>query len=427
MNAASGSLPKSWESKRLKFLSRSPIKNGIGEAANGDDPDDPRYIRITDIANARSLKDDTFRSLPPEIAADAPVENGDILLAAVGATFGKSVLIQGLHKLACFAGYLVKWTLSDAVDGSFAAYWTESQHYWDQVRAEVIQATIQNFSAAKYRSLVAPLPPLETQRRIAAFLDKKTERIDALIEKKQQLLDRLAEKRQAIITQAVTKGLDPSAPMKDSKVNWLGQIPAHWQLKRLKYVTPRVTVGIVVTPAAYYADEGVMALRGLNVKPMGFDFSDLRTITPEGHEINRKSELGKGDLVVVRTGATGTTAVVPQNLAGSNCIDVVIVRRPKETSEYFLGWFLNSDIARTQYGLGSEGALQLHFNVETAKEVLVTLPPLSEQEKIADFIAQSVAAHDERCSKVKLSIDRLIEYRSALITSAVTGRLESLR
>ncbi len=427
MSAATKFFPRGWDAKRLKFLSRLHIRNGIGEAANGDDPDDPRYIRITDIADARSLKQDTFRSLPAKIADEARVENGDILLAAVGATFGKSVLITGLEQGACFAGYLVKWTPSDVVDESYAAYWTESQHYWDQVRAEVIQATIQNFSAAKYRSLKAPVPPLDTQRRIAAFLDEKTAQIDALIAKKRALLDRLAEKRQAIITQAVTKGFDPTAELKDSGIGWLGLIPTHWEVKRLKYVSPRVTVGIVVTPAAYYADEGVLALRGLNVRTMSFDLSDTRNITEDGHELNRKSELREGDLVAVRTGAPGTTAVVSSELAGCNCIDLVIIRKPIDAEPRYLGWFLNSDVAKIQYTLGSEGALQQHFNVETSKKVVLTLPPLTEQREIAARIDSALAVHDRQSSLVETSIARLQEYRASLITAAVTGQIAGLQ
>lgn len=399
----------------------------MGEAANSDDPDDPRYIRITDIAGPRSLKPDSFRSLPADVASEAPVTNGDILLAAVGATYGKSVFVQGLEGPACYAGYLVKFSAGDAIDGSFAAYWTESQHYWDQVRSEVIQSTIQNFSAAKYRDLSAPVPPPETQKRIAAFLDEKTAQIDALIAKKQALLERLAEKRQAIITQAVTKGLNAQAPMKDSGIDWLGQIPAHWEVKRLKYVSPRVTVGIVVTPAAYYADEGTLALRGLNIKTMGFDLSDTRNITDDGHELNRKSTLREGDLVAVRTGAPGTTAVVSPDLAGCNCIDLVIIRRPINADPRYIGWFLNSDIAKTQYQMGSEGALQQHFNVETSKEVVLSLPPADEQREVAAYIDAAMLAHDRQRGMVEESVAKLIEYRSALVTAAVTGQIAGLQ
>jgi len=308
----------------------------------------------------------------------------------------------------------------EKVADGFLKHWLNTVPYAIYINGSTRDKLTQN----QLGSIKIGLPSLETQKRIAAFLDGRTAQIDGLIEKKRRLLDRLSEKRQAIITQAVTKGLNPAAPMHASGIEWLGQIPTHWEAKRLKYISARVTVGIVVTPAAYYADEGILALRGLNVRTMGFDFSDTRDITLEGHQLNIKSMLRVGDLVAVRTGAPGTTAVMPEGLAGSNCIDLVIIRRPRSASEQYVGWFLNSDIARTQYALGAEGALQQHFNVETTKEVMVTLPPLSEQADIARHIGQAIAAHDAQTDKVRQSINKLAEYRTALITSAVTGQME---
>jgi type I restriction enzyme S subunit len=271
------------------------------------------------------------------------------------------------------------------------------------------------------------LPPLETQRRIARFLDEKTARIDGLIEKKRALLDRLAEKRQALITRAVTKGLNSDSPMKPSGIHWLGDIPAHWEVKRLKYISPKVSVGIVVTPAAFYADEGVLAIRGLNVKPMSFDFTETRNISEDGHALHLKSELYEGDLVAVGTGDPGTTAVVGADLEGTNCVDLVIIRKPRNASSRFLGWFLNSDAAHIQYAIGSEGALQLHFNVETSKEVTVSLPPPDEQVAIAEYIDRGLEQENERGSKVEQSVMFLEEYRAALITSVVTGKITGLQ
>lgn len=296
-----------------------------------------------------------------------------------------------------------------------------------ELNATANGTTFVELSRDDLASVGISLPSLEIQQRVATYLDGKTAEIDALIAKKQALLQRLSEKRQAIITQAVTTGLDPTAPLKDSGFDWLGRIPEHWQIKRLKYVSPRITVGIVITPAAYYSDEGVLAIRGLNVREMSFDLSDVRNISAEGHEINRKSELREGDLVAVRTGAPGTTAIVTKEFAGCNCIDLVIVRRPIDHEPRFVGWFLNSSAAKTQYEMGSEGALQQHFNIETAGDVVLSLPPKEEQSEIVRFIDQSMVVHERQESLVKQSIESLSEYRSALITAAVTGQIDGLK
>ena len=203
-----GEIPAHWTAKRLKFVAAKPIRNGIGEAGAYDDPDWPRYVRITDIAGPRELRHDTFKSLPPDLAREAPFEVGDLLLAAVGATFGKSYLHLRDCGPVCFAGYMVRFSPGAVVEPSFAAYWTESAVYWALVQFRVVQATIQNFSAAKYKELSIPLPSGSEQRAIAAFLDRETARIDALIAKVREAIERLKELRTALISAAVTGKID---------------------------------------------------------------------------------------------------------------------------------------------------------------------------------------------------------------------------
>lgn len=418
-------LPEGWEVRRLRFLSKLPIKNGIGEAANQDDPDDPRYIRITDIAGPRALKSDTFRSLPREVAADAPVKNGDILLAAVGATFGKSVLVQGLEQEACFAGYLVKFSAGEKIDVSFAAYWTESQHYWDQVRAEVIQSTIQNFSAAKYRDLVAPLPPLEAQRRIAAFLDEKTAQIDGLIEKKRALLDRLAEKRQALITRAVTKGLNPAAPIRPSGIDWLGDIPAHWEVLPVKRVAKLESGHTPDKKIDAYWDDCEIPWVSLN------DTAILRAADYISDTTYKINELGLANSSARLLPARAVVFTRDATIGES-----AITTRPMAVSQHIIAWLCDEDRVIPEYLLfaiyGMRGELMRLTNGSTigtiglgdVKSIRMALPPLAEQNAIVSAIVEAKDRLDEVVRLAHRSSAHLTEYRAALITAAVTGNLE---
>ncbi len=172
------------------------------------------------------------------------------------------------------------------------------------------KATISHFTREKLADARIPIPEIDQQHAITAFLDRETSRIDSLIAKKQRQIELLNEKRAALISRAVTKGLKPDARMKDSGVEWLGEIPEHWKVKRLKYITPEITVGIVITPAKYYENEGIPCLRSLNVKENQLLDSDLVYISAESNELLCKSQLEMGDLVLVRTGQPGTTAVV---------------------------------------------------------------------------------------------------------------------
>jgi predicted transcriptional regulator len=193
----------------LKHLAALPITNGVGEAAEFDDPSWPRYVRTTDIAGPRDLRQDTFKSLPPDVARRAPLRQGDIVMTAAGATIGKS-LLYGATGEACYAGYLVRFRPTKDADGRFVAYWMESMHYWDQIATGKVVSTIENFSAGKYQNLSCPNPPLAVQRAIADFLDRETARIDTITVTLERQIVLLRERRQALITAAVTGELEVS-------------------------------------------------------------------------------------------------------------------------------------------------------------------------------------------------------------------------
>ena len=196
-----------WVSTRLKFLAAIPIRNGLGESGRQDDPAWPRYIRTTDIAGPRSLRDDVFSSLPPDTAREAMLQQGDIVMTAAGATIGKSLLYNSTE-LACYAGYLVRFRARSDVDPRFVSYWMESLPYWDQIETGKVVSTIENFSASKYQNLFISIPDLPVQHAIADYLDQETACIDALIDKINRQIDLLQEHRQALITAAVTGELD---------------------------------------------------------------------------------------------------------------------------------------------------------------------------------------------------------------------------
>ena len=136
----------------------------------------------------------------------------------------------------------------------FANYYFQTECYWACIRSTLIQATIENFSAEKYKDLNLPLPPKAEQKQIASFLDWKTGQIDALIARKKELLENLKEKRIAVITQAVTQGLNPAAPMRDSGILWLGQVPQHWKVKRLRFLLRERFTNGLFKKAEYWGD-----------------------------------------------------------------------------------------------------------------------------------------------------------------------------
>ncbi len=202
-----GGIPKHWEERRLRTLTTESIANGVGESAQSFRADWPRYVRITDIRSTFALKDSTRVSLPPSLAEGAILRKGDILIAAVGATFGKAYVHSG-NEEACFAGYLVRVRLGHALDPQFVGYWAESQHYWTQLRANVIQSTIQNFSAARVKRLVAVVPPIAEQSSIVAFLEEETLDLNNVVTRLEREIELLREHRIRLVADVVTGKLD---------------------------------------------------------------------------------------------------------------------------------------------------------------------------------------------------------------------------
>lgn len=268
------------------------------------------------------------------------------------------------------------------------------------------------------------IPSKSESEAIADFLDRETAHIDALIDAKKRLIDLLEEKRAALISHVVTKGLDPDAPMKESGIEWLGEIPAHWEVKKLKHLSPQVTVGIVVTPAKYYVDEGVPCLRSLNVKSNHIVDKELVFISELSNIELSKSMIFEGDLVSVRTGQPGTTAVVDSRFDQANCIDLIITRQSTLFDSAYMAYYLNSNSAHVQYGHGSDGAIQQHFNIETAKNLFVPLPPLDDQRRIVQYLNIEIEQLKQLSRGISTQIDQLQEYRTALIAAAVTGKID---
>lgn len=271
--------------------------------------------------------------------------------------------------------------------------------------------------------LFLPIPPEGERQIIAAHVGSETARIDALIEKKTRFIELLREKRQALITHAVTKGLDPTVKMKDSGVEWLGKVPEHWEMVPLKYVTPSLTVGIVVNPSDYVADEGLPFLYGGDIGEGVIFAESARRISPEHSQRNAKTRLNAGDLVTVRVGAPGVTAVVPPECEGGNCASVMLIRRGEFNSDW-LCYTMNSRVVRYQVEVVQYGAAQEQFNISHAVDFLIPVPPVEEQSQIASVLNQEGRRVDALLSKTECSIELLKERRSALITAAVTGQID---
>ena len=206
-----GEVPAHWEVKKLKYIVTEPLLYGANEAAEDIDKSQPRFVRITDVDADGMLRDDTFRSLPQEIALPYMLKDGDILLARSGGTVGKSFIYRNSWGSCCFAGYLIKASINeDIIDADWVYFNTLTNFYWDWIKSSQIQATIQNVSADKYNNFEIAIPSKDESREIIDFLFKSLKRFDDLTLKSESAIKLMQERKTALISAAVTGKIDVS-------------------------------------------------------------------------------------------------------------------------------------------------------------------------------------------------------------------------
>ena len=271
-----------------------------------------------------------------------------------------------------------------------------------------------------------PCPDVAEQRAITAFLDRETARIDALVEKKQRLIALLREKRQAVITRAVTRGLDPNVPMKDSGVEWLGEVPAHWGVLRTKFVA-RLESGH--TPSRqhpeYWVDctipwfslADVWQIRGGR---MDYVHETAEKVSELGIKNSAARLLPKGTVIVSRTASVGFSAILGLDMATTQDF-VNWVCGPRIRPEYLLYVFRSME---NEFRRLTMGSTHQTIYMPDVGRFTTPLPPLDEQDAIAAYIRRETSRIDALVAKIERAIALLREHRQALITAAVTGQID---
>jgi len=425
-----GEIPEHWEIKRLKRIIADKLKYGANESAELEDQELPRYIRITDFGENGRLKEDTFKSLPIELANDYLLNQGDILFARSGATVGKTFQFKNYSGKACFAGYLIKASPDEKkIISDFLYLYTKSSFYEQWKNSTFIQATIQNIGADKYQSLELTVPPLPEQQAISTFLDRETSKIDTLIEKKQRLIELLEEKRSALISHAVTKGLDPYAKKKNSGVEWIGEIPEGWFLSKLKYLTSKIGSG--KTPrggSEIYCDSGILFLRSQNVHFDGLRLDDVVYIDESIDSEMSSTRVLPDDVLLNITGASiGRSSIVPKDFPQANVNQHVCITRPlkKKIDSRLLHYELSSNGVQALIFSNENGTSREGLTFSQISNFVIAIPNnLDEQRHIANFLDRETEKIDTFINKISAQIEKLKEYRTALISAAVTGKID---
>lgn len=286
-----------------------------------------------------------------------------------------------------------------------------------------VSAAQPGLAVANITCLKIPYPNIVEQENIASFLDHETAKIDTLIEKQQQLIQLLKEKRQAVISHAVTKGLNPNAPVRDSGVEWLGQVPEHWEVKKLKYLG-RAQNGLTYSPVDVVDEnEGILVLRASNIQGGKLSFVD--NVYVDAKPANRMITQENDILICSRSGSRaliGKNALIPKKYAGLTYGAFMMVFRSE--SNPYLYWVLNSSLFDYQSGSFLTSTIN-QLTVGNMESFEVPLPPtISEQNSIIEFLKSESASFSKAIRLASLQVELLQERRTALISAAVTGKID---
>ncbi|EAK0023639.1 restriction endonuclease subunit S [Campylobacter jejuni] len=375
-------------------------------------------IRIGDMQKEKILYDNCLKTKEKEKLKQFLISNNDILIALSGATTGKIAFCNTDNK-----AYINQRVAIVRSKLKLVKYYFLTRGFSLLIELACNGSAQPNISTKEIGEFKIPLPPLKEQEQIANFLDEKCEQIANFIEKKEKLISLLKEQKQAFINETITKGLDKNINFKDSGIEWLGEIPQHWRIVKLKYVA-FTNIGLVYTPDDIIEnpDEGYPVLRANNIQNGKIDYQDLIYI--KSKQIGKKQIISSGDLLMcVRNGSEnllGKTAKIQDGYFSFGAFTAII---KNQFNDYFY-WIFQTNMLRKSIASFSASNGIGQISQDDIKNFIISFPPLKEQEQIAQFLDSEISKIDKIIEKTKKQIKLIKEYKTTLINQAVCGRID---
>jgi len=409
-------IPSWWDEKRLKYLfiqQSRPVRAGDSIVTCFRDG------QVTLRSNRRT---EGFTNALKEHGYQG-VKTGDLVIHSMDAFAGAIGVSDSDGKMSPVC--TIALPAKNGTMTRFYAYMLRAMAITGFIEslAKGIRERSTDFRWGEAREVTLPVPTDTEQSQIATFLDRETTRIDTLIEKKQRFIELLEEKRQAVITQAVTKGLDPNVPMKDSGVAWIGEVPAHWEVVPI-YGMARCNTKTL--PETALESEG------------SFEYIDISAVDhilgiADGEQVefkmapSRARRLAEEGDVIISTVRTYLKAVAEVRAEKSHCVfstGFAVLSPLSHLAPDILKWILLNDLLIQAIEAHSQGLSYPAINTSRLLRLAAALPPQDEQSHIATFLDRETTRIDTLIEKTRESIELLKERRSALITAAVTGKID---
>ena len=422
-----GEIPAGWKTSKVRYLARC-LNGDRGENyPSGEDMVDEGIAFVTtesihglrvDFRKVKRITKERYETL-----GGVKLAIGDIVYCLRGSVGLCSINFD--EEAGTVASSLMVIRPIDC-NASWLLYAQNSEIAKAQLNEVMNGTCAANLSAESVSRFILPLPPLPEQQFIADYLDAKTAEIDSIASQTERSIELLREYRKSVISEAVTKGLDPDAPMKDSGVEWIGEIPAGWSLVKLGVVATKIGSG--KTPrggANVYHDEGITFLRSQNIYDTGLRLDDVAYISEEVDEEMSATRVFKGDVLLNITGGSIGRCCTYDLEAHANVNQHVCIIRPSgKALPKWIRYFWNSNPGRTTVDIHQSGANREGLNFEQIASARIPLPSVNEQTKIVLYIDAKTAEIDSLIADKQRQVQLLREYRKSLISEAVTGKFK---
>ncbi|AYO57328.1 hypothetical protein CO230_03835 [Chryseobacterium sp. 6424] len=425
-------IPDDWHISKLKFLVNIFTGNSLndGEKLRFSFDENPElkgynYISSKDIdVGTRMCNYDTGIIIPTSETKYKVAPSNSTLLCIEGGSAGKKITFT--TEDVCFVNKLACFKSTETTHSKFVYYFLQSNEFKNQFQSS-LSGLIGGVSLTNLNDFEIPVPPLSEQQKIADFLDRKTTQNDTIIEKKQKLLQLLEEKKKSVINEAVTKGLNPNVPMKDSGIEWIGDIPESWEVSKLGYL------GSFQNGVSKGGDYFGTGYPFVNYGDIYKNFSlplKVEALANSTEEDRISYSVEKGDVFFTRTSETieeiGIASTCLETIPNAVFSGFTIRFRPDLNSSLFEGfskYFFRSNYVRISFTKEMNLVTRASLSQTLLKSLTIFLPSLEEQKSIAKYLDNYEKKFFEVSQKLNFQIEKLKEYRQSIISEAVTGKI----
>ncbi len=414
-----GEIPQEWNFAKLTWCSKFVNGYSFNSAEMNFDKEVP-VVRIGDIQNGKIIYDTCLKVNKNNDLEQYELKEDDIVIAMSGATTGKLAVVDSGN----MAYINQRVGIIRSKSNRFIRYCLDNDCFLQYVGLLSAGSAQPNISMWNILDFKIPYVSTDEQQQIADYLDKKCGEIDKVIETEKSVIEKLKEYKQSIITEAVTKGLDKTVPLKDSGIEWIGKIPQHWEVKRTKYTANSFEKGNGITKEDVVIDGDIQCIRYGEIYSK-YDRQCTECVSATNlDKINTPKHISKGDILFAGTGELieeiGKNIVY---LGEKPCLaggDIIILNHNQ--NPIFLNYALNSIYAQSQKSFGKVKLKVVHISASDIGDIRIAIPSIEEQQQIAEYLDKKCSEIDKAIADKEQVIEKFTEYKKSLIYEYVTGK-----